>query len=81
MLVDQPTRNGPYTHPKLGRDARSRGARDDHVGDISLFCCMSSAKATSVTFRAGRGSFLGSRDSAALATTRDRASASEKGLN
>jgi len=64
MFLDQPTRNGPCTHPKVGRNAQSRGAGDDLVGDISPFCCMSSAKATSVTFRAGRGSFLGSRNSA-----------------
>ncbi len=31
---------------------------------ISLFCCMSSVKAASVTFRAGSGSFIRSRDSA-----------------
>jgi hypothetical protein len=55
MILDQPTRNGPCTHPKVGKDARSRGVGDDLVGDLSLFFCMSSAKATSVTFRAGQG--------------------------
>jgi hypothetical protein len=55
VILDQLARNEPCTRPKVGKDAQSRGSGDDLVGDISLFCCMSSAKATSVIFRAGKG--------------------------